>query len=213
MRKLEIIAITVSVNYSDLLDIIIPENYKFFKKWYIITEQTDSNTLAIINKYNYSNIELVFYNFKNNNKIFDKGGGIKYVQSEFIKDNDLVILLDSDIILPHNFNEIVNTIPINLNTLYGAKGRYDYYTMEHLSNNIIDNKENNDSVFIIGYFQLYIHSSHILYSNSENCAICDLEFNHYFAKKIHIDNLYVKHLGKGGINWNGRKSDPFTQIK
>ena len=213
MRKLEIIAITVSVNYSDLLDIIIPENYKFFKKWYIITEQTDSNTLAIINKYNCSNIELVFYNFKNNNKIFDKGGGIKYVQSEFIKDNDLVILLDSDIILPHNFNEIVNTIPINLNTLYGAKGRYDYYTMEHLSNNIIDNKENNDSVFIIGYFQLYIHSSHILYSNSENCAICDLEFNHYFAKKKHIDNLYVKHLGKSGINWNGRKSDPFTQIK
>jgi hypothetical protein len=210
MSKLEIIAITVSVNYSDILDIIIPENYKFFKKWYIITEETDSNTFAIINKYNYPNIELVFYNFKSNNKIFDKGGGIKYVQSKYIKNNDVVLLLDSDIILPNNFYEIINTVPINLNTLYGAKGRHDYHTIEHLSNNIIDSIDNTKHAFIIGYLQLYIHTSHTLYNNSESCAICDLEFNRYFAKKIYIDNLYVKHLGEAGINWNGRKTYPLT---
>jgi hypothetical protein len=43
------IAITVSTNYHDLLKIIIPQNYKFFDKWYIITCIDDMDTIAVIN--------------------------------------------------------------------------------------------------------------------------------------------------------------------
>jgi hypothetical protein len=40
----KIIAITVSTRYDDLLEIIIPQNYKFFDKWYIITDKNDIAT-------------------------------------------------------------------------------------------------------------------------------------------------------------------------
>ena len=39
------IAITVSTKYADILNIIIPQNIKFFEKWYIITDETDEKQL------------------------------------------------------------------------------------------------------------------------------------------------------------------------
>jgi hypothetical protein len=60
------IPITVSTNYDDLLNIIIPQNYKFFEKWYIITDENDKNlTLEIFLKDSYAighDKKLVFQN-------------------------------------------------------------------------------------------------------------------------------------------------------
>ena len=47
MYKYDIIAITVSTNYEDILKIIIPQNAKFFKKWIIITKVDDIKTINI----------------------------------------------------------------------------------------------------------------------------------------------------------------------
>ena len=30
-------------------------NYKFFKKWYIVTDKNDNKTIEVINKYNFEN--------------------------------------------------------------------------------------------------------------------------------------------------------------
>ena len=76
------IGITVSTNYDDILNIIMPQNYKFFEKWYIITDEKDIKTLEVIKKYNYSNVEVIFYDFYANNKKFNKGGAIRYVQEK-----------------------------------------------------------------------------------------------------------------------------------
>ena len=51
--------ITVSTNYDDFLNIIIHQNYKFFKEWYIITDINDSKTIDVINNYGHKNIFIV----------------------------------------------------------------------------------------------------------------------------------------------------------
>ena len=46
------IGITVSTKYEDILEIIIPLNYKFFDKWYIITDINDTKTIDVLKKWN-----------------------------------------------------------------------------------------------------------------------------------------------------------------
>jgi hypothetical protein len=53
-----------------------------------------------------------------------------------------------------------------------------------------------------GFFQLYKQCSY-KYKESNNCSWCDIEFKNKFPIKKHL-NLSVKHLGKEGVNWNGR---------
>jgi hypothetical protein len=200
------IAITVSTNYDDILDIVIPQNYKFFEKWYIITDKNDSNTINVIKKYNFSNIFIIFYNFYENNKIFNKGGAIRYCQNEIIGNleyNGNIIILDSDIWLPDNFIEIVKDNIINDNTIYGTNKRYDYYSYENFKNNIIDFDYPWSKEFH-GYLQLYKYDKNKLYNESNNCSKCDIQFLNFFSKKVILSNLNVCHLGKNNVNWNKR---------
>jgi hypothetical protein len=200
------IGITVSTNYEDLLDIIIPQNHIFFDKWYIITHENDIKTINVIKKYNFSNIEILFFNFYANNKIFNKGGAIRYCQSEVISKlnyNGNILILDSDIFLPSNYNDIINNIKIEENTLYGTNKRYDFYSYDNFKRKIIDYDYPWSKEFQ-GYFQLYKYNKSFLYKDSINCSQCDLEFIKYFKNKIIINNLSVCHLGKSGINWNKR---------
>jgi hypothetical protein len=184
------IAITVSTNYDDILDIILPQNYKFFEKWYIITDKNDSNTINVINKHNFSNIFLIFYNFYRNNKIFNKGGAIRYCQEIIgnLQYNGNLVLLDSDIWLPNNFIEILNDNIINDNiddnVIYGTDKRYDYYSYDHFKNNIIDFDYPWSKEFQ-GYFQLYKYDKKKLYDESNNCSGCDLEFLKFFSKELY----------------------------
>ena len=82
----KIVAITVSTKYDDLLEIIMPQNHKFFDKWYIVTHKNDIKTIDVINKFNYSNVITLYYDFYLDAK-FNKGGAIKYCQKEISKLN------------------------------------------------------------------------------------------------------------------------------
>ena len=200
------IAITVSTNYHDILDIIIPQNYKFFEKWYIITDKNDEDTINTINKYNFSNIYILFFDFYKNNRKFNKGGAIRYCQKEIVGSsnyNGSVVLLDSDIWLPNNFIEIVNDIVLDDNVIYGTNKRFDYYSYENFKNNKIDLDYPWSKEFQ-GYFQLYKYDINKLYDESYNCSACDLNFLKLFSKKITLSNLNVSHLGRNDVNWNGR---------
>lgn len=200
------IAITVSTNYDDVLNFILPQNYKFFEKWYIITDSNDTDTINVINKYNFSNVITIFYDFYKNNKTFNKGGAIRYCQNEIIGNLDYngnILILDSDIWLPNNFDEIVKDVIIDYDTLYGTNKRYDYYSYENFKNNIIDFDYPWSKDFQ-GYFQLYKYDKNKLYNESNNCSECDLTFLTYFKNKIILSELTVCHLGKSVINWNKR---------
>ena len=206
------IAITVSTNYDDLLQIIISHNYKFFEKWYIITRKDDEHTLKVINTYNLENIEIVFFDFKAKRACFNKGGAIRYVQEHIIKKNlctSPILILDSDIILPSNFMHLVKDIDIQADTLYGVEKRYDYYSNEALLHNKPDTvwieSERKD---VLGFFQLYKNID-TFYDSSIDCSKCDLSFSRKFGKNNTIFGLDVKHLGKNGVNWKGRTVKDF----
>jgi hypothetical protein len=200
------IAITVSVNYSDILNILLPQNVKFFELWYIVTHKDDKKTIELIEKYNYKNVKILYFDVYKNAK-FNKGGAIKYAQS-LIKQDEIVLLLDSDIYIPNEFSYIIDDLhqEIKHNEMYSAK-RYDYHTYE----NFINNKH--DAIYnleFVGYFQLYKNQKHMLYEDSDNCRNCDYNFwQNNFSKSILINNIILKHLGKEYVNHDGRTTNNF----
>jgi hypothetical protein len=199
------IAITVSTNYHDILNITLQQNYKFFEKWYIITDIEDNETINVIKKYNYTNVEIIFFNFYERNCKFNKGGAIRFCQEKIIPSSyiGLMLLLDSDIYLPDNFNEIINSMIFQDNTIYGTYKREDFFSYNNFKNGIVDCHYPWSNDFQ-GYFQLYKFDKIKLYNKSFNCSECDLQFLKHFQNKIIIPNLVVFHLGKSGINWNKR---------
>ena len=58
----------------------------------------------------------------------------------------------------------------------------------------------------VGFFQLYKQSSIHTYKDSVNCGKCDDDFRNLFNIRYTL-KLSVKHLGKEGVNWNGRFDD------
>ena len=199
------IAITVSTNYDDILGVILPQNQKFFKIWFIITDINDKDTINTVNKYSFENVILLFYDFYRDNKIFNKGGAIRYCQDEIISNlnyEGMVLLLDSDIFLPDNFMEITREAT-DKDTLYGTNQRYDYHSYKHFRQNIVDSYYTYSRHYH-GYFQLYKYDKNKLYKESHNCSECDLQFLKYFSKKQILSDLNVSHLGKCVVNWNKR---------
>jgi len=202
----DLIAVTVSTKYEDILDIILPQNYKFFKEWFIITHENDEATLSVIKKYKFDNVKVLYYDFYKDKCAFDKGSAVRYVQ-QFLQDdkykNNIILLLDSDIYLPDNLIDLISKIDIIDNTLYGTEHRYDYYSYENFKKNKPDTRYKGSHEFY-GYFQLYKNNSKYLYEKSENASKCDTNFKLLFKNKIAIKNLSVSHLGKEMVNWDGR---------
>ena len=95
------------------------------------------------------------------------------------------------------------TVNINDNTIYGVRERYDFWYLNDFLNNI------NDRYFawsreFVGFFQLYKQNSCYKYKKSNCCDSCDNDFRSLFQNRIELD-LSVKHLGRGEVNWYGRK--------
>lgn len=199
------IAITVSTKYDDILDKIIPLNYKFFYKWFIVTDKNDQKTIDVINKYNTKNIDIIFFDFYANNKKFNKGGAIRYVQQLISNYNyrGMVLLIDSDIVLPYNFPFYINRLKLKRNTIYAPIKRLDYHSHQSFINNQHDYEFSDP---FVGFFQLYLYNKNFLYEDSYNCSTCDITFLKYFNDKIIIPQLIVGHLGKNGVNWDGRNN-------
>jgi len=211
MYRDEMIVITVSTKYHDVLEVIIPQNHRFFTCWYIITHPNDKDTIHVVEKFQgihtENTIVLVYYDFYADNRIFNKGGAIRHVQINQLKDyNGPVLLLDSDIYLPDNFDTIMKSFQIDINTLYGVR-RHDFHTFKHFTENRISEIYR---YFFVGYFQLYHHNgSQFLYTDSRDASVCDDKFMRLFRNKILIKDLTVKHLGKKNVNWQGRKKMDF----
>lgn len=216
--SLSLIGLCVSYNYFDTLQFILPVNYLHFEKLYIITQHDDITTIELCKKYD--NVITLFYDFKNNNKKFDKFGALNYAQqiayTEFPESWYLII--DSDIILPNNFIDILTKENINPECIYGAT-RNDCFQSSELLNKIqIINNDNNkiwdryNNILwnlrtppsIVGYFQLYKkHAFHR--SNLNNAGGGDYYFGHdNFSLFACFTNLFCFHLGITNTNWNGK---------
>jgi hypothetical protein len=202
-----IIALTVSTKYEDILNIILPHNIKYFKKWYIVTHKDDTKTIQLIEKYNYENVEILFFDFYVTAK-FNKGGAVEYGQQmidQMEDDKDFnMLLLDSDILLPDNFVTLFETLSIEDGALYGAEVRDEYFTLDSYKNRQFDRQVIEPYMYFLGYFQLYKYNPRYKYSNSSDCSECDLRFSKLFPRWMKVNGLTVAHLGKAGDNWGGR---------
>jgi hypothetical protein len=202
---MEIIALTVSVNYDDILKHIIEQNSKFFLKWFIVTSPEDTKTIELIESFRKDNIEILIYNdfYKNHSK-FNKGGAVLFGQThiETVYSSANILILDSDIYLPDNF---LSKLPDSIaeDTIYSTYNRSDYFTLNNFINDIPNCVWKNE---FYGYFQLYKMNNKYLYSDSFNCAACDDEFRDKFQTRIIVD-MRLKHLGGNMRNWNGRNYD------
>lgn len=199
---MNLFAITVSVNYDDILAHMIEQNLKFLHKWFIVTSPEDTKTIQLIDTFDKEKMQILIYpDFYKNNTKLNKGGALlfaqTYIESNYSSMN--ILFLDGDIYLPDNFVEKLPNF-LEDDTLYGAQ-RIDYWTLDNFKNET--NPHPKENPYFQGYFQLYKQNKNYMYNDSYNCSQCDDVFRDKFTKKKMLD-ICVKHLGKNGPNWNRR---------
>lgn len=177
--------ITISTNYADLLHIILPQNQKFFTKWYIVTAETDATTIETIRSANYAHIEILYFDFKKEGAKFNKGGAIRFAQETVIANHGEgvnTLILDSDIYLHDEFGVYYseNSNKIEPNKLYGVEQRLNYSKYSDFK------KQTNGTYYrmskgFVGFFQLYKQTANKLYIDSKNCGECDEKFIDLFT--------------------------------
>ncbi len=257
-KNYKVNAITVSKNYSKILEVCLKQNLKFLEKWYIVTQEDDIETINLIKETNDPKIELVLYpldprktkanhkksllveeedlklstpdyldpkegckrtvnqkkfynNLVKNGVTFDKGGAIRQVQKHILVNqlyskDDLVLMLDSDIVLPKNFNSIISKIKFQYNSIYVCDRKNYLFHSDFLDGGGVIDK---NSLVGAGYFQLYLHDKTKLCKRTYTAGWVDWEFKSQFKKTIQIKNLVVSHLGETDMNWSGKKTETF----
>lgn len=212
----KIIGITISKNYADLLQIVVDNNVDLFDKWYIVTQEDDVETIKVIQNCGFPNVKLLFYPLEpkcskqedvvspfigeniiasnsdmnlTKNVIFDKGGAIKMVQKKYTSNGDLVLILDSDIVIPNETKEYIRKNKFSRKKLYGAV-RYDYtdyndFIYKENSKFYADALNGNQyrSLHVDGYFHLYI-SIGKTYDRSESAAYPDTWFKFKYCSGV-----------------------------
>ena len=199
---MQLIAITICVNYDDLLAHMIQQNLKFLHKWYIVTSPEDIKTIQLINTFDKEKMQILIYpDFYKDNLRFNKGGALLFAQT-YIEERESsanILILDADIYLP---DSLPDKLPKYLedDVLYGAQ-RTDYWTLNDFKTETNTHPMENANFY--GYFQLYKQYKNYMYNDSHNCSLCDDIFRDKFKNKQMLD-ICVKHLGQNGPNWNGR---------
>ena len=216
-----LIGICVSYNYLDTLKIVLPVNFLHFEKIYLITQKDDIDTINFCK--NFDNVFVLFYDFKNNGKNFDKYGAIDYVQKIVYTKfpNSWYLIFDSDIILPNNFIDILIKEELNSECIYGAT-RSNVLKVSELLNKkeVINKPENvnwvyNDILYwkntppsVLGCFQLY--KKHCFHKRVPDNALGwgDYYFCHdNFNLFCNLENIIYFHLGETGKNWAGKTTE------
>ena len=215
--KFPLVAICISYNYFDTLQFTLPVNYLHFDKIYLVTQEDDVQTVEFCKKFD--NVYVVLYNFKNNGKQFDKYGALNFAQQMAYEEypESWYLTIDSDIVLPNNFIDILYKEKLNSNCIYGAFRNNLLKTSEFLDKRKILNDVNNVNFIynnvlhcsppaVLGCFQLY--KKKCIISNIDhltNASHGDYIFGHdNFNIFCNLENVLYFHLGQGGTNWFGK---------
>ena len=144
--------------------------------------------------------------------IFDKGGAIRTVQKYILPNeepdgNDLVILLDSDIVLPKNFKQELKKCKFETNTMYGTLRRdFAFYSDFKSNKNAYPFKQ----MLGAGFIQISLYDATKLCKRTMDCYFVDDDYKRQFKNLSMINEITVSHLGLCGMNWSGKKEDSFV---
>ena len=212
-----LIGICVSYKYMDTLKFMLPVNYNHFERIYLITQKDDIDTINFCKKFN--NVVVIFYEFNNNGKQFDKYGALNMVQKIVYEKypKHWYLIIDSDIILPNNFINILQKNKLNESCLYGAM-RNNYNRSSELLNeiipahdwewnNILHNDYHHRYTCILGCFQLYFKKDIYHKNIFNNAGFGDFEFCwDNFNLFCQLEDVVYLHIGESGENWDGKKT-------
>lgn len=178
MKYLE--AVSICVDYADILKLVIPFNRHLFDRWVIVTAPHDKETQDLCKYYKVESV--VTDKFYENNDPFNKGKAINEGLKR-LKRTDWVLHIDSDIILPANFRQICKEDQLQKDAIYGIdrvdvvgdKKIFELLSTKHsqimkwtyLNMNLFSKYKStfrlhnlNAGYNVIGFFQLF-HSSYL----------------------------------------------------
>lgn len=204
-------AVTVSVDYGDILSVTLPMNQVMFDRIIVVTTKRDEETIDVCKEHG---VECLVTNvFYENGAAFNKGAAIERA-FEFAGRQGWFCHVDADVILPDSAAVAVDSlIPGNLYTpeRYIATDmrialRDDF---EHVSWD--DNFSLRVGEEFAGYCQ-YFHSSDPAIrdlpwypTNWKHAGGSDSEFWKKWPKSNRLRPPFrVLHLGEDGVNWAGR---------
>ncbi len=199
-----LVAITVSTNYSDLLEVCLEANANSIDKWIVITQESDIRTKQVLRKF--PEVQVLFWDPNLNGADFDKGSAVRLGQKLAYRmyPNSWYLLLDSDLVLEDTSMPLVDSLnALSPKTLYGIQ-RQDYSSFKDFKS-----KKNSKSYIgsreFHGYFQLY--STPYLYQRSKDASLCDLKFRALFRDRALLASPVGHHLGQES-HWRGRPLEP-----
>jgi hypothetical protein len=196
---------------------MLPINYIHFDKIFLITQPDDIETIELCKQF--ENVKILFYNLKNENKSFDKYGALNYALEKSYNEHpeSWYLIIDSDIILPNNFIDILQKEKLREDCIYGAN-RYNVQSTSQLLNKnkiIYDEKDykwnnivyrNTHPPSILGCFQLF-KKKNIFNRSFDNAGWGDFIFGYdNFNIFCGLQNICYFHLGNQGKNWNRKIS-------
>ena len=215
--SISIVALCISYQYFDTLQLMLPVNYLHFEKMYIITQEDDIQTVDFCK--GFENVEVLFYNFHQNNKKFDKYGAMRYAQEKIYREypDSWYLNIDSDILLPNRFIELLLKENLHPDCIYGGMRTNVNRTSELLDKPaILETKENKEYIWndillwkekppsLLGCFQLYkkkiYQPDHFNDAGFGDFLFCHENFDLF----CNLENLVYFHLGAGGKNWCGK---------
>ena len=214
-------AITVCVDYADILKWTLPANYHQFDRMIVVTEERDVDTIALCNYYDVECIK----------KEGNKGQKINAALDRM--DGGWTLQLDADIYLPPQTIRMIKGL--DEETLYGIDRclceDYDQF-IDYLSARRPPYPEKfftqmpfptaprvtqpyGNGYYPIGFFQLWhrLGSGVFTYNENHGYSRADMLFCDRFKKKALIPEVIGIHLEQGrgamGANWNGRTTPTF----
>lgn len=241
MKTHTVQAVTVCVNFADILEHTLINNLAHFDYLVVVTSHKDRATQALCRKMSIQCVKTDDFYHEGAN--FNKARGIN-IGLAHLKPGGWRLHIDADIALPPTFRAMLRHHPLREDSIYGAD-RLNVYGFDawqrvrgalHMQHNyhymvspFIDRDTDLGSRFVhnewgycpIGFFQLW-HSSlpEIYYPVNQGSANhTDVTFAIQWPreKRALIPELFVYHLesarGQDQKNWDGRKTDKFGPEK
>lgn len=227
-------AVITCVQYSDFLAHSLPENLQHLDHAVVVTSPADKATKDLCNHLGVICIDTDV--FTEHGDAFNKGRGITLGLAH-LRQDDLIVHLDADIVLPHRFRSTLNAAKPEKDVLYGADRLYvkNFEQWKKVQSKLVPQFQDGCHVIPhgdfqmgsrilhgdygycpIGYFQLWHASQRRSYPGSAGSSEhSDVLFALQWprVKRVLLPQMFVYHLASEnapmGANWNGRKTKAF----
>jgi hypothetical protein len=217
--------LTVCVNYADYLSIALTRNLCHFDRFIVVTVADDLETQFACSA---ANVEVVItHRLHHNAAVFNKGCALNDGLAKLSR-TGWIALLDADIVLPANFRQVVLGIKDQTEILfsckrrictsysawkrYGEAGDFDRF-METKGDQMLFRAFGPAAT---GYLAVFSCAASALNARWPWCnerfvdaSRVDVDFAGLWGTTRQWLPFPVVHLGEVGVNWRGRRSDPF----